>query len=83
MTARSHMRFQGHTPLQSPTDSRQRMEPGNQPMLARTREDCRIPGRGEQTPKLALGKRGILAHVCACYVLCACLHVVYSLGLRG
>lgn len=70
------MRFQGDAQLPGPTDSRQRMGPGNQPVLARTREDCRIPERGKQRPKLALGKRGILAmHVC---VMCLCACCIWS-----
>lgn len=64
MIARLHMKFQGHAQLQGPTDSRQWMGPENKPMLARMREDCRIPKKVlKARPKL--GERGIWTSVYA------------------
>ena len=72
------MKFQGHAQLQGPTDSRQWMRPENQPMLARMREDCRIPKKVlKARPKL--GERGIWTSF---YAGVHYVHVVYGLGLR-
>lgn len=73
------MRFQGHAQLHGPTDSRQRMGTGKQPMLSGQERILEFEGKENKDPASAREKRDLSMCLCMC-VPCACVHVVYGLG---